>query len=126
MVNEATGIEGGRRGPLRKAPAPSRSRRSFRKQQPRGELRRQQILDAAVELFSAKGYRGTGLAALAERVGVTATGILYYFGTKERMLQEVVAERDRRDPAWAVPGPRDSKFRLFEPHEFSRSWSSQC
>jgi AcrR family transcriptional regulator len=105
-VSDATGIEGGRRrGSLRKPPAPSRSRRSFRKQQPRGELRRQQILDAAVELFSAKGYRGTGLAALAERVGMTATGMLYYFGTKERMLQEVVAERDRRDPAWAVPGP---------------------
>jgi AcrR family transcriptional regulator len=50
-----------------------------------------------VELFAAKGYRGTGVAALAERVGMTATGMLYYFGSKERLLQEVVAERDRRD-----------------------------
>src|SRR5580700_11754670 len=65
--------------------------------QPRGDLRRQQIIDAAVQLFAAKGYRGTGVAALAERVGMTATGMLYYFGSKERLLQEVVAERDRRD-----------------------------
>jgi AcrR family transcriptional regulator len=68
-----------------------------RNRQPRGDRRRQQILDAAVELFSSKGYRGTGVAALAERVGMTATGMLYYFGSKERLLQEVVAERDRRD-----------------------------
>jgi AcrR family transcriptional regulator len=76
-----------------------------RNRQPRGDLRRQQILDAAVELFASKGYRGTGLAALAERVGMTATGLLYYFGTKERLLREVVAERDRadaRDPLRAM------------------------
>jgi AcrR family transcriptional regulator len=68
-----------------------------RNRQPRGNLRRRQILDAAVELFAAKGYRGTGLAALGERVGMTATGLLYYFGSKERLLHEVVAERDRAD-----------------------------
>jgi AcrR family transcriptional regulator len=65
--------------------------------QARGDLRRQQIIDAAVELFASKGYRGTGVAALADRVGMTATGLLYYFGTKERLLREVVAERDRMD-----------------------------
>jgi AcrR family transcriptional regulator len=70
-----------------------------RNRQARGTLRRQQILDAAVELFGEKGYRGSGLAALAERVGMTATGLLYYFGTKERLLLEVVAERDRVDAA---------------------------
>jgi len=92
--------------PIRKAPrarmaATTRKRRTAggddRNRQPRGDRRRQQILDAAVELFAAKGYRGTGVAALAERVGMTATGMLYYFGSKERLLQEVVAERDRRD-----------------------------
>jgi AcrR family transcriptional regulator len=81
--------------------ATSRPRRAAggddRNRQPRGDRRRQQILDAAVELFAAKGYRGTGVAALAERVGMTATGMLYYFGSKERLLQEVVAERDRRE-----------------------------
>ena len=66
-----------------------------RTRQPRGDLRRQQIIDAAVDLFAAKGYRGTGVAALADRVGMTATGLLYYFGTKQRLLREVVAERDR-------------------------------
>jgi AcrR family transcriptional regulator len=68
-----------------------------RRRQPRGRHRREQILDAAIELFATKGYRGTGVAELAERVGMTPTGLLYYFGTKERLLHEVVAERDRAD-----------------------------
>jgi len=37
---------------------------------------------------------------------MTATGLLYYFGTKERLLREVVAERDRMDaidPGAAFP-----------------------
>lgn len=66
-----------------------------RRRQTRGDARRQQILDAAVELFAAKGYRSTGLAQLAETVGMTHPGLLYYFGTKERLLLEVVAERER-------------------------------
>jgi AcrR family transcriptional regulator len=75
-----------------------------RNRQARGDIRRQQILDAAVALFAAKGYRGTGVAALADRVGMTATGLLYYFGSKERLLREVVAERDQAD-AFGPDGP---------------------
>lgn len=87
------GARSGRRHPRADASADARNR------QERGRLRRRQIIDAAVELFAAKGYRGTGVAALADRVGMTATGLLYYFGTKERLLQEVAAERDRVDAA---------------------------
>lgn len=64
-----------------------------RNRQPRGDRRRQQILDAAVELFSSRGYRNTGILTLADRVGLSDTGLLYYFGSKERLLHEVVAER---------------------------------
>lgn len=78
-------------GPSRRTP----SNADGRTRQPRGDRRRQQILDAAVELFAAKGYRSTGVAALAERVGMTAPGMLYYFGSKEGLLRETVAERDR-------------------------------
>ncbi|MFZ0251154.1 MAG: helix-turn-helix domain-containing protein [Acidimicrobiales bacterium] len=81
----------------RKAPLRENAGADEHARQPRGDLRRQQIIDAAVELFASKGYRGTGVAALADRVGMTATGLLYYFGTKERLLREVVAERDRME-----------------------------
>jgi AcrR family transcriptional regulator len=101
--------QGGGRSPVRRARARDGQLRQpagadTRTRQARGTLRRQQILDAAVELFAEKGYRGAGLAALADRVGMTATGLLYYFGTKKRLLQEVVAERDRADAIDASEG----------------------
>jgi AcrR family transcriptional regulator len=73
-----------------------------RNRQARGDRRRQQILDAAVELFAAKGYRSTGIRTLAEQIGFSDAGLLYYFGTKERLLHAVVTERP---PArFPVPG----------------------
>ena len=78
-----------------------------RTRQARGDRRRHEILDAAVELFAANGYRGTGVAALGERVGMTPTGLLYYFGSKERLLVEVIAERTR-----AEGSPTDYDLRL--------------
>ena len=64
-----------------------------RRRQHRGDQRRQQILDAAVDLFAAKGFRGTALTELAATVGTTNAGLLYYFGSKQRLLDEVVGER---------------------------------
>ncbi len=61
----------------------------------RGIARREQILDAAVELFARHGYRGTGLLALGDRVGMSHVGILRHFGTKEELLRAVMARRDR-------------------------------
>jgi AcrR family transcriptional regulator len=64
--------------------------------QKRGSERRRAILEAAIELFAAKGFRGTGIAEIAERVGITPSGILHHFGSKESLLLAVVQERDRR------------------------------
>ncbi len=61
----------------------------------RGIASREQILDAAVELFARHGYRGTGLLLLAERVGMSHVGILRHFGTKENLLRAVMARRDQ-------------------------------
>ena len=60
----------------------------------RGITSREQILDAAVELFARHGYRGTGLLALGERIGMSHVGILRHFGTKENLLRAVMARRD--------------------------------
>jgi AcrR family transcriptional regulator len=65
--------------------------------QQRGVERRKAILDAAIELFSAHGYRGTGIAAIAERAGITPSGVLHHFGSKEGLLRAVVEERDARE-----------------------------
>lgn len=68
-----------------------------RVRQTRGEARREAILSEAVALFAEKGFRGTSITELADRVGMTHPGLLYYFGTKQRLLLDVVREREQRE-----------------------------
>ena len=51
-------------------------------------------MQAAHEVFTAKGYRGGSLGEIADRVGITHQGILHYFGSKEQLLVEVLRDRD--------------------------------
>jgi AcrR family transcriptional regulator len=62
--------------------------------QARGVERRQAIVDAAIEHFGRDGYRGTGIAAIAEQAGVTPGGLLHHFGSKEGLLVQVLQRRD--------------------------------
>ncbi|MEV5592303.1 TetR/AcrR family transcriptional regulator [Streptomyces sp. NPDC052496] len=64
--------------------------------------RRAAILQAAMELIAERGYRGTSLAAVAERAGLTQQGLLHHFPTKELLLVGVLEERDRWDSAAAA------------------------
>jgi AcrR family transcriptional regulator len=59
--------------------------------------RRQEILTAALEVFAERGYRGSSLAAVAERVGLTQQGVLHYFPSKDVLLTEVLRLRDEMD-----------------------------
>jgi TetR/AcrR family transcriptional regulator len=43
------------------------------------------ILDAALEVFSAHGFRGATLDAIAEVAGLSKPNLLYYFESKEAM-----------------------------------------
>jgi AcrR family transcriptional regulator len=51
--------------------------------QPRAEATRQKIIDAAVELFSERGYGETGLADVLQRAGVTKGAFYYHFDSKD-------------------------------------------
>jgi AcrR family transcriptional regulator len=64
--------------------------------QRRGVERRREIVQAALELFTKRGARGTSVADVAERVGISAPAVLHHFGTKDDLLMAVVQERDRR------------------------------
>jgi AcrR family transcriptional regulator len=66
---------------------------------PRGEYartpeRRQQIVDAAVEVFSASGYRKGSLRDVAEKAGLSQAGLLHHYRSKEDLLQAVLTWRD--------------------------------
>jgi len=59
--------------------------------------RREEILQAASNLFGIHGFRGTSLARIAETVDLTEPGLLHYFPSKVHLLQEVLAYRDAQD-----------------------------
>ena len=56
--------------------------------------RRQQIVDAAVEVFSASGYRKGSLRDVADKVGLSQAGLLHHYPSKEQLLQAVLTWRD--------------------------------
>ncbi|WP_030452300.1 TetR/AcrR family transcriptional regulator [Herbidospora cretacea] len=64
--------------------------------QKRGVARRRAMVDAAIELFARQGVRGTGVAAVAERAGVTPSALIHHFGSKDGLVQAVLEEADRR------------------------------
>lgn len=66
---------------------------------PRGEYaktaaRRQEIIAAAVTVFSTSGFRDGSLRDVAERVGLSHAGVMHHFPTKVDLLQAVLAWRD--------------------------------
>lgn len=54
------------------------------------EDRRSQILRIATALFREKGYNGTSLEDIADRIGFTKPAIYYYFDSKEDLLFSIV------------------------------------
>ena len=62
----------------------------------KGLARRQEILDAAIEVFAQRGADRTSLRAIAQEVGVTHAALIHHFGTLERLLVEVYEESERR------------------------------
>jgi AcrR family transcriptional regulator len=57
---------------------------------------RQRAVEAAIELFSVTGFHGATLTDVAEKLGMTLTGLQHHFPDKDSLLAAVLAERDRR------------------------------
>jgi AcrR family transcriptional regulator len=53
--------------------------------------KKSRIIDVAVELFSRNGFEGTSMRDLATAAGVNIAMINYYFGTKEKLFEAIVA-----------------------------------
>lgn len=56
----------------------------------RGRIRREAILDAAMELFAEQGFVLTSLPMISVKVGITHAGILHHFGSKEGVLRALL------------------------------------
>ena len=85
------------------------------------------VLEAASELFYERGIHAVGVDAVAERAGVTKKTLYDRFGSKERLVVEYLAGRDRE---WRVhldahlresgQSPREQLVAVFEASE---SWA---
>ena len=68
---------------------------------PEGREQRARILRVALELFTAHGFRGASLDAVAAEVGISRQGVLHYFPSKTKLLLGVLELRDEESLARA-------------------------
>lgn len=55
---------------------------------PRG--RGEEILDGAAEMFADHGYYGSSLRTISKHIGISHSGMLHHFGTKDALLDGVL------------------------------------
>lgn len=70
---------------------------------PKGAARRQLIIETATRLIARNGSRGTSLAQIAHESGVSQPGLIYYFPTKDDLLNAALDERDAVEEAALRP-----------------------
>ncbi|MGC4376078.1 forespore capture DNA-binding protein RefZ [Fictibacillus sp. Mic-4] len=51
---------------------------------------KKKIEEAAIELFTTKGYQGTAVRDIAKKAGVNVSLVSYYFGGKNGLLEELI------------------------------------
>ncbi|MGW0040344.1 TetR/AcrR family transcriptional regulator [Rhodococcus sp. NPDC003348] len=59
-------------------------------------VREQQMLDAAVEVFSAKGYHDTSMDAIAAAAEISKPMLYLYYGSKDELFSACIAREGQR------------------------------
>ncbi|HEY5222293.1 MAG TPA: TetR/AcrR family transcriptional regulator [Microbacteriaceae bacterium] len=65
--------------------------------------RRRHILDAAHQVFAARGYHAGSLREVAGEAGISLSNLTHHFPTKEDLLLAVLEQRDRDGAAAKAP-----------------------
>jgi AcrR family transcriptional regulator len=52
--------------------------------------KRTHIIETAMDLFAGKGYEGTSIREIAERASANLAMVNYYFGSKEKLFENIV------------------------------------
>jgi len=69
---------------------------------------------AAAAVYAEAGYDGASLREIAKRAGISHTGLLHHFPSREALLAAVLEERDRRDAERGRPHPASDAGALCE------------
>jgi AcrR family transcriptional regulator len=63
----------------------------------KGIAKREEILGTALDIVARVGYSRATVREIAQAAGLTQTGVLHYFGTKEQLFIEILRRRDEVD-----------------------------
>jgi len=58
--------------------------------------RQAEIVEAAINVFAARGYHGGSLREIARELGMSLTAVTHHFPSKETLLEAVLRETDRQ------------------------------
>lgn len=67
--------------------------------------KREEILDAALEVIAREGYRGTSVREIAAAAGLSQAGLMHHFASKDELFTEILRRRDEVDSALASIDP---------------------
>ncbi len=57
---------------------------------------REQVIKAAIDLFSTKGFNGTSIRAIASAMGMSISNIYHYFVNKEGLMLAILEQSSKR------------------------------
>jgi AcrR family transcriptional regulator len=60
----------------------------------KGLARREEIIEIASQMFRRTGYDGTSMREIASECGISQTGLLHHFPTKQALLLALASKRD--------------------------------
>lgn len=84
------------------------------------DLRRGELIEAAIRTIAERGYDQTTIRDIAQAAGTAPGSIHYHFASREELLQEALVDSDRRfrnevrEEVARVPGALDKLSRLFD------------
>lgn len=81
--------------------------------------KREEILEAALTVVASHGCRKASVREIADAAGLSAAGLLHYFGTKEELFVAILQARDARDELQYAGEDSTSSFLAVMRHNVS-------
>ncbi|MDN4615296.1 TetR/AcrR family transcriptional regulator [Leifsonia sp. F6_8S_P_1B] len=63
----------------------------------KGVAKREEILEAALDVIAREGWHGASVKELADAVGLSQAGLLHYFDSKDELFTAILRKRDEVD-----------------------------
>ncbi len=73
--------------------------------------RRQEIIDAATNVFASRGYHGGSLRDISRELGLSVTSLVHHFHSKSELLIAVLENADHTGGDWTKDRAREAGLR---------------